>query len=366
MGIFSRRITAAYSPRLPAPPAGRPLSIASPWSPQDTLLTFALDDALAGALSEHVGMTRDIALRIPGVKRAHGIHVGMFAQIPFFRMDGEQRTAEQPSWLTTSASGVAPYHRMFGLGSDLFFHGWGCLGFTADMSDCLHIPFGLWSVLEDGTIEVDERMIPAAYRARPVAIPVGYGENGLLNDGLDTLREARQIEAAYVDRLSNPVPHTILRVPREVYESWTDEERAAYRAHYVEGRKGKNGAVSLALDEFPIEFPDAAANGVDLFESGRNAVRLDIANHTATPASLIEGVKQGGSSGAGTEVRYSGIANGAGRPELWDFGLAKRFTLAFEARMSLDDIVPPGMSIRGDLANLFALPAETTNPLSED
>ncbi len=79
---------------------------------------------------------------------------------------------------------------------------------------------------------------------------------------------------------------------------------------------------------------------VDLYESGRNAVRLDIANHTGTPASLLEGTRQAG--GGGTDIRYTGVANGAMRGELWEYGSAKGFTLAFEARMSLDDIVPSG------------------------
>jgi len=365
VGLFKKQIEAAYRPQVTAPPVVQPLSIASPWSPQDTLVRFALEDALGGLLTESVAMTRDIALRIPAVKRAHSLHVGMFAEIPFFEMEGAQRTTPQPEWLTNSSSGVAPYHRMYGLGSDLFFNGWGCLGFTADMTDCLHIPFGLWSVRDDGTIEVDERQIPDKYRARPVAIPVGYGENGLLNDGIDTLREARQIEAAYVDRLNNPVPLTILGVPLDTWQTWTPEERKSYRDQYVEGRKGNNGAVALKVSEFPVEFPNPATSGVDLFESGRNAVRLDLANHTSTPAGFLEGVRQGG-SGGGTEIRYSGVQNGAGRHELWDYGLAKKFATAFEARMSLDDIVPSGRSIRGDLTNIVAVPTPPSNPTSED
>jgi len=366
VGIFRRQIEAAYkAPKLTAPPVVQPLSIASPWAPQDALVTFALDDALGGLLSSSVAMTRDIALKIPAVKRAHGIHVRAFARLPFYLMDNNVRVPEQPKWLTNSASGVSPYHRMYGLGSDMFFNGWGCLGFTADMTDCLHIPFGLWSVRDDGSIEVDEQQVPAKYRARPVAIPVGYGENGLLVDGIDTLREARQIEAAYVDRLNNPVPLTVLGIPLETWQSWTPAERKKYRDQYVDGRKANNGAVALKVSEFPIEFPDAASNGVDLFETGRNANRLDIANHTDTPASLLEGVRQGG-AGGGTEVRYTGVQNGAARGELWDFGKASAFTSAFEARMSLDDICPPGLSIRADLSHMQAIPAPDTNPTSED
>lgn len=103
---------------------------------------------------------------------------------------------------------------------------------------------------------------------------------------------------------------------------------------------------------------------VDLYESGRNAVRLDIANHTSTPASLLEGVHQGG--GGTANIKYTGVSDGGERSELWDYGLAKRMMLAFEARMSLDDICEPGLSIRGDRSTFIAAPTPGTNPTSED
>lgn len=364
MGIWSKhidRVYAARSEQLMPPASNPPISISSPWTPQDSLVTFAVDEALGGLLTEYGVMTREQALRIPGVKRAHGIHVTQFAQIPWFRMRAEVRTKEQPRWLVTSDSGVAPYHRMFGVGSDLFFYGWALLGFTEDMDDCLHVPYGLWKVDDHGRLEVDEQ-IPARYRARPIAIPLGYGENGLLTDGIDTLKEARKIEAAYMDRLENPVPLTILGIPKDDWAGMTPQERVQYRDQWVEGRR--KSATALKVAEWPVDMPGQVA--VDLYESGRNAVRLDIANHTGTPAGLLEGTKQGGSQ---TDIQYTGVRNsvgGATRSELWDFGLAKRMMLAFEARMSLDDVCTPGLSIRGDISNQVEVPTPTTNPTSED
>lgn len=363
MGIFSRRIEAAYAP----PPAvAQPLAITSPWSPQDSLVTFAIDEALGGLMSDAGILTRELCLRVPAVARAHGIHCTEFAALEFYEMDGAQRVAEQPVWLTAGDSGVSPYHRKYGVASDLFFWGWACVGFTSDMSDCLHIPFGLWRIEDDGTVWIDPDKIAgkwAPYRAVPVLIPLGYGENGLMVNGIDTVREARQIEAAYVDRLNNPVPLTVLDVPWDVWTSWTTEERASFRNQWITGRKSSNGSVAMKPDNFGVNMPGAVE--VNLYETGRNAVRLDIANHTSTPASLLEGVRQGG-SGGGTEVRYTGVQNGAAANELWRFGLARRMTLAFEGRMSLDDICEPGRSIRADLSSVFTLPEPSTNPTSED
>lgn len=363
MGIFSRQIEAAYAPTTPA----APLAISSPWTPQDSLVTFAFDQALGGLLEDAAQvLTREVCLRVPAIKRAHGIHCTEFASIEFYEMQNAVRVTDQPAWLTSGASGVSPYHRRFGVASDLFFWGWACLGFTADLTDALHIPFGLWKIEDDGSVWIDPDKISgdwAKYRARPVVIPLGYGENGVMVDGIDTIKEARQIELAYVDRLNNPVPLTILDIPFDVWQAWEPEERAAFRDQWITNRKSTNGSVAMKPDTFGVEMPGQVE--VDLYESGRNAVRLDIANHTSTPASLLEGVRQGG-SGGGTEMRYTGVQNGASANELWRFGLARRMTLAFEGRMSLDDVSAPGRSIRGDLSHVFSIPEAPTNPTSED
>lgn len=359
MGIFGRNIGQAYGP------APVPIAVASPWAPVDALTQIAVDELFQGPDGATIPMTRDVALRIPAVKRAHQTHVKQFAGLAFYAMDNDKRAAEQPGWLTSSPSGVSPYHRMHGVGSDLFFNGWSCLGFDRSPleagADCLHVPFGAWGIdPKSGRPWIDPHIVPERYAAYPVVIPAGYGDNGLLIDGIDTLREARQIEDAYKRRLDDPVPLTVLNIPLATWEAWTREERQDYLKQWVENRR--KSSTAMKPTEFGIEMPGQV--GVDLYESGRNAVRLDIANHTGTPASLLEGTRQAG--GGGTDIRYTGVANGAMRGELWEFGAAKGFTLAFEARMSLDDIVPSGQSIRADLTSIQAIPAPDTNPPRED
>ena len=372
MGLFGRNIEQVYAARgagvFPQPPAPA-LAISSPWSPQDSLVTFALDALAAADLAENARpMSADLAMRVPGIARAHGIHVTEFAQIPFYAMNDAARAAVQPEWLTNSRSGVAPYQRMFGLGSDLFFYGWAALGFTSDMTDCLHIPYGLWKIsngIDDAApagvpYVTDPDRVPREYSARVVVVNLGYRQNGVLADGQDTINAAYKIEDAYQRRLDDPVPLTILNIPLATWEQWTPEERQSYLKQWVDNRRKSSTALKVA--EFPVEMPGQVA--VDLYESGRNANRLDIANHTSTPASILEGVHQGGSGS--TEMNYNGVENGATRSELWDYGLAKRMMLAFEARMSLDDIVPSGISIRGDRSAYIAAPTPPTSPTRED
>ena len=86
---------------------------------------------------------------------------------------------------------------------------------------------------------------------------------------------------------------------------------------------------------------------------------------------------QGGRPEGAGDLRVGGLPSGsislviapngsASATVLWEYGSAKGFTLAFEARMSLDDIVPSGQSIRGDLTSIQAIPAPDTNPTRED
>ncbi|KNY07922.1 hypothetical protein AKH00_06810 [Microbacterium sp. GCS4] len=307
-------------------------------------------------------ITREAALKVPGVARAHGIACTTFASIPKFVMDGETHATDQAPWLTNSVSGVAPYHRDFGAASDWFFEGWACYGFNADMTDCLHIPFGMWKVDEYGYLQITSDLVPEEYTAYPIAIPLGYGENGVLHNGADVIRQAQDIEKAYHNRLKNPIALTVLTLDDNTYWGYSKEQRAAIRDEWNEGRSKNSTALKPA--SMGVDFPGAGMP-TDLYETGRNGNRLDIANVTKVPASIIEGVRQGG-SGGGTEMRYQGVGNGGERSDLWEYGLARMMLLAYEARLSLDDVVASGLSIRGDQSNMHATPNPATNPTSED
>ncbi|WP_336493013.1 hypothetical protein, partial [Methylobacterium nigriterrae] len=90
--------------------------------------------------------------------------------------------------------------------------GWGCLGFTDDMTDCMHVPVGWWGADAAGNIVIFDQRVPARYRARPIAIPMGYGNNGLLVDGVSTVRAALRIEDVWMERINNPLPATDLHI----------------------------------------------------------------------------------------------------------------------------------------------------------
>lgn len=337
------------------------VSVASPFAPQDSLHQLLVSELYP----EHdttLTLTRDSALRVPAVKRAHDITCGVLAGMPWRQYAGEAEAKQQPPWLVTSDSGIAPRTLRWGVVSDLFMNGWGAIGFAMDEpgkpADAMHVPFGWWSVDENGHVTLDDR-IPSRYHDHVAAIPLGYGSNGILNDAARTIRAAQAIESAYQDRVDNPTALTVLTLQGDRWDGATWDEREELRQKWMEGRKSKNGATAMKPDYVTVDFPGTIAT--DLFENARNGVRLDIANHTGIPAGLLEGSKQGG----GTDIKYSGVSNGATRNELWDFGLAK-YADAIGGRLSLDDVCPSGESIRVDPSAYLSVPNPTQPQTSED
>ncbi|MFE6733421.1 hypothetical protein [Microbacterium sp. NPDC057650] len=332
------------------------------YSPQDSIETLFIADALPVAPD---AVTRDTALRVPAVKRAHDIICTVIADMPWFAYDGDTRLTDQPEWLVNTATGIPPRDLRWAVTSDLFLSGWAAIGFKLGPDnlpvDALHIPRALWTLENDGTITVNAA-VNRDYLQRVVPIRLGYGSNGLLFDGVQDIKDARAIRDAYRDRINNPIALTVLTLAAEKWDSWDDTERVAFRKAFMDGRTAEGGSTVLKPDWVTIDTPGTIAT--DLFESGRNANRLDIANQSGLPASMLEAVRQGG-GGGGTEMRYTGVQNGGQRSEVWDFGVSK-YASAIQARLSLDDVCAPGQSIRVDSTGFLSVPQPTEQQTSED
>lgn len=342
-------------------------SLLSPYTPQDSIQTLFVTDAIKSDITPPgAAITRDTALTIPAVKRAHDIVCGVLARSPWAQYENTDRLTPQPSWLVTSKTGVPPRGLRWGVVSDLFMTGWALIGFELGDDgrpvDALHIPHGWWSFdKQAGAIKVSEQINPL-YRQRVVPINLGYGSNGIMVDGRDTLADALKILAAYRDRIDNPIASTDLEMTSDRWDMYDDDELDEIRDTYIARRRAADGTVGMHPDF--IKVVHSGQLPTDLFESGRNANRLDIANHAGLPASLLEGVRQGG-SGGGTDIRYTGVENGGQRNELWDFGLAS-YADAIQARLSLDDVCPSGQSIRVEAGEFLTSPTPTEPTTSED
>jgi hypothetical protein len=345
-----------------APPVLQPLS----WmSPQDSVQTIFIPDDLAEALGAAKGVVLDMpaAMRIPAFKRAHDVHCGVLARLPWVQYDDQTRLTPQPDWLVTSKTGVPPRTLRWGVASDSFAYGAAVVGFELDAAgefpvDALHIPKTMWSVGTDGQLRIDPR-IPPKYRQRVVWMPLGNNSNGMLIDAIDTIADAKGIAEAYRDRIKNPIAQTVLSVAADRWDGWDRDEREEFRQLWMTGRSTEGGSTAMKPDWVTVDLSGQIP--ADLFESGRNANRLDMANHAGLPASIVEGAKQGGGSG---DMHYSTEAGGSVRNELWDYGLGK-YADAWAARLSLDDVCPSGQSIRVDASN-FLTSTPTEPQTSED
>jgi hypothetical protein len=347
MGIFGRNIGLAYGPTPVQAPA-----LASPFSSSN-----ALQDAIVGDIFGQIPaevITPEIALRVPEVKRALQAHTSLVAPLKFEVFDGEDKRAEQPYWVSNSGIfGVSPYIRQKGLVNDLFMFGQALLG--AELGDddlprdLLHIPATMWWVNAEGSIEVDES-VPAKYRQRLIFVPLGA--NGLLNDGIDSIRQARLLDAARRERLKAPPAATELHITDSTKDNQTREEKLETVKTYVEGRN--KHSVSLTPSYIDV-IERGTAGTLDLFESAMNSLRLALANHSGVPASFIEGAKAGG----GGQMTY--VNENSKSSELWVFG-SSAYAMAIASRLSMDDVVGPNSEVRADLSNLGPAPVAVLDP----
>lgn len=350
MGIFSKRIESAYTtrPSVPSMPV-------TPWDSQDTLLT-ALKSDLFGVDTKTI--TRDIAMRVPGLKRAVQIHADIVSAMPLVLYRDGVKVEPQPRWLQNSGSGIPPLVRTKVLVKDLALEGHALLGceVTTDgaIVDAVAIPKAThWQFTADGVVELTKLVDP---RYLGKLILISLGDNGILTDAVDTIRQARALDIARTVRLESPPAGTELHVTDPTFDEMSEKEQLRTVTAYAEQRR----KTSVSFTKSYLEVKEHGTEPVDLFDSATNSLRLDIANHASVPASVIEGTR---ASGGGSDMTYTG--KGDERSELYDLG-SRQFADAITARLSLDDVCAPGEYIAFDRSEMFAVPTPTTPQNLED
>lgn len=350
MGIWNWLVTGEWGTTTTAPTTG----VVSPWASQDSLET-ALVGEIFGVDPDVI--TRDTAMRVPGLKRAIQVHADVVAAPLVQYARGGVKVEPQPRWLQSSDSGIAPLIRTKGLVRDLALEGHALLGCRLDsfgqIDDAIHVPTSMWKLNNDATITINEAIAPA-YRQKLIYIPLGTP--GILTDAIDTIRQARALDIARTVRLSAPPAATELHLNDSTRDDITAKEKEKLAKNYSDTRR----KFSVSVTPSYLDVKENGAGQVDLFESATNSIRLDIANHASVPASVIEGAK---TSGGGGDMTYTG--KGDERSELYDLG-SRQFADAITARLSLDDVCGEGQYIAFDRSADFAVPTPTTPPVLED
>jgi hypothetical protein len=300
-------------------------------------------------------VTKDEALKVPAVYKARSILHALIVPRPLVALRGDTRIVEQPSWLYRSDSGIPTQHRTAAILDDLIFHG-QCLllvvkrGTDGFPLDVVHVARERWSVQPDGSTHIDRQPVNEEdifYIEGPA------GTAGLLSYGAEKIRQSLSLDRSATARARNPVP--VMEISLEGDTSLTQEESDALRGKVAAARRDPDGAIIITPSGASLNvFGDRAT---DFFESGRNAIRIDIANMFGLPASMLD------SGISSSSLDYS--TQEGKRNEVFDYAI-NYWTTPITSWLSEDRVTPRGTRIRFDFTDLLSTTAAPTGPVTED
>lgn len=331
-------------------------AIRSPWTSRQ-LHRIALDELIGLKPTEVV---RSDAMRIPAVVRGRGLICGTLSRYPLalFESAGTSDPDDDarlpvPAWMQSTSTGQSPITRMLWTLDDLIFNAMSVWATkrdpeTKEILDAVRVPTEYWHVDPD-TLGV--QVNGEAAGADEVIIIEGP-QDRLLDIAAEQVEASRDLANAWQQRLKSPIPLVKIRQTEASVE--LDEDEIDDLVLDYEAARRQSGTAFV-----PYGF-DAEAMGEvapDLYVEGRNADRLDWGNFLNLPAMMLDG------SMSTATLTYS--TQEGKRAEFVDYSLFY-WASAIEARLSLDDVTPPGTYCRFDLSWLTTSVQQTRNAPSED
>jgi hypothetical protein len=332
--------TAAYTPT----------AIVSPWTTTQ-LNQVVLRDIFG---EDYVApVTKADALSIAAVSKARGILHSLIDTRPLVAFKGSERLATQPTWLYRSDSGIPSQHRTSLMLDDHIFYDSTLLAITARGADGFpinveHVPHERWSRTATGDIQIDQQDVN---QDDMVWIPSPW--SGLLNVGASKIRESRSLDQAAASRARSPIPLMELHLTDQTELS--QEETEGLLAAAVKARQNPDRPIMMT--PWNVEMRVHGDRAIDLFESGRNAIRIDFANFFNLPASMLD---SGADSSSLTYATQEGKRN-----EIFDYAITY-WTKEITSWLSQDRVTPRGTSIRFDFTDLINTTQSGTGPVTED
>ena len=325
----------------------------SPWA--DQALTAIVWSDIYG--QKQTAVSRTDAMRVPSIVKGRALIIGALARQPLAVYQDED-SIEAPAWLYRTDTAQSPITRMTWTLDDLIFPGrslWAIERDTAgQIVDALRLPWEWWTIDETGQI------LAQADTASP-QIPVDSAavllfesaQEGLCTIGQDTVTGALAQDKAWQDRVRSPIPLVELHETERDTEIDDDEAKDLVSKWESARRSGS----ATGFTPYGISLVTHGTESIDLFVNGRNALRLDVANYLNVPASLLDG------SVATASLTYS--TQEGRRNELLDYCLTY-WTLPIEARLSMDDVTPPGTRIAFDVEYYASSTQPTQTPARKD
>ena len=313
------------------------------------LTTIVFDDLISLWDDANLGdcITRSQAMSLPGVYRARGIILSLLADKPLQAWRGaELLTLEQtPGFLYQTPGILGPWQRMIRTLDDHIFYPYSLWltvrGAEVDgrkpILSAVHCPWESWRINEAGLIELanSDGGWDVADEDEVLLIP-GPSE-GLLAYASRTFAGSRSLDEAWVARAKTPAPLTELHLTDDT--QLDDEETIATRDAWVAARRAGN---AVTVTPSNIEVKDHGAGETSLYVEGRNASRLDIAAFFNLPGSVLD------ASTATASLTY--VTQEGNRSSLDDMSLPYWYR-PIESRLSQDDVLPRGQSVRFDFSS---------------
>jgi hypothetical protein len=331
------------------------VGIRSPWAGDLTRLIVSSDIlSLYDETIEANCVTRSQAMSIPGVYRARAILLSLIADKPLQAWTKAGLSARQASFLYRTPGLLGPWQRMARTLDDLIFYPYS-LWLTVrgeevdgrrDILNAVHCPYDSWRINEAGLIELQDADNQWNVADEDEVILIPGPSEGLIAYASRTLRGSADLESAWVSRAKTPAPLTELHITDDV--ALDDDEIIATRDDWVAARRASDGAVAVTPSN--IEVIDHGQADSSLFIEGRNSSRLDIAAFFNLPGAILDATTATASL---TYVTQEGT-----RTSVYDLSLPY-WVRPIEARLSQDDIVPTGQSVRFDFSS-FGQTAITT------
>lgn len=330
------------------------VQIASPWVPYPSHLETLVWADVFGA---DALLTRDTAIKVPAVARARHLICPTIASFPLRTFRGDELVQQQPSWLT-AAGAMSPWHRMLWTVDDLLFHGWSLWacdrGADGQILRAARLAWDQWQFSPDWQgIELrtgDDQWRSA--NSREVILIPGPHE-GILQFGGDAIRQANDLNKRAAQAADQPQAQIELHYTGDA--ELTQPQIDQLIENYARARRGENGGVGFTNKWTELKEHGAAAE--HLLTQGRNLAAVEVARTVGIPASMLDAV----TASAGLEYNTGETRNA----QFIDYGL-NAYMAAVCARLSMDDVVPHGQSVRMDTAEWRNSLPNPTGPVTED
>lgn len=348
---YAPEVTASAVPYGAGDPSTLP--IASPWT-TSSLERVIFEDILGSIMDPDVPLnSRAAAMRIPAIARARNLICTAAARAVLKALKADARITS-PTWLSSSADGSSPQLRMVWTVDDLIFYGASLWWRSNSAADGFPLAVGRvnqgdWRVNDDNRIEIDGQV-----QADDAVIYIPGWHSGILQDGRETLRDARNLLNIVRARLLNPAPN--LELHQEEGTPLNTDEITALVGDWAAARQGVNGGVAFTPKGLVVTERGMSSDSQLMIEA-RNAMAVDLARTVGLAAGLIDATAPKASLNyETTELRNQ---------EFIDRDLAG-YLDPITARLSLDDVSPHGTRIAPDLSDMQAPAPAATGPSQED